>query len=606
LIDPFFLKKRNLMNQSDVASKIKNIVVLMLENRSFDHMLGTLPGVNGVLDENGALNADLGNHLVSNDLSSTFYPVTTGAIFVTPENERSGPEKVYGGPAHSFPAATEQLLGTTAAMQNQGGATTSAAPATNCGFVQSYESTLIQAMGSANLLAEQKAGTDPIGEVMQVFTAEQLPAIHALAQEFCVCDQWYSEVPGPTEPNRLFMHAATSTGLTYNPWILDRLTVPTIYDRLTAAGKDWAMFVSDISDADSFANLAQLPQSRQTYTQFFDAVGAGTLPFYSFLCPRYTDSASDALFPIANSQHAPDDVRYGDQLIAQVYNALRAGPGWNETLFVILYDEHGGYYDHVVPPAVAAPDTFVSPNDFMWQLARQNKKNAYLVAPDYQFDFTRLGFRVPAVLVSPWIPKGTIAKDAYRHTSVLKLISELINSAPLTNRDATATSPASLLSLNAARTDCLESVTGAVVGATAAIDKEIQAARLAASPTPKQIEVGLRGTANLPGHPDSGREVERTFSTRLQLSDYVNQRIEHSEMAIHHVAAGCKSVVAKNSEGRWNWKIVDSAGVTLAVSPVNFASQAEAELALNRASFVSQAINRSPTRHAITGTALTD
>ena len=90
---------------------------------------------------------------------------------------------------------------------------------------------------------------------MEVFTADQLPAIHTLAAEFCVCDHWHSEVPGPTEPNRLFMHAATATGLTYNPWQYDTLNVPTIYERIETAGRDWAMYGFDLFDSTNFDGI---------------------------------------------------------------------------------------------------------------------------------------------------------------------------------------------------------------------------------------------------------------------------------------------------------------------------------------------------------------
>src|SRR5205814_153210 len=122
-------------------------------------------------------------------------------------------------------------------------------------------------------------------EVMQVFTNDQLPAIHALAKAFCVCDRWFSELPGPTEPNRLFMHAGTSTGLTYNPWALDIIGAPTIYDRLTLKSKTWGFYAFDLTDATDFSTLRNQPGANLSFDKFFTDAQSGGLPFLSFLCP---------------------------------------------------------------------------------------------------------------------------------------------------------------------------------------------------------------------------------------------------------------------------------------------------------------------------------
>ena len=305
--------------------QIDHIVVLMLENRSFDHMLGTLPGVEGVLDASGKVRPDLVNYADPADPTSTAYRPKVGGTFFTPTNQQTNSGE-YGGPSHSFPSASTQRFGsdtdssgTTSPYYGASGATFPAGQPV--GFVKSFIDELTRdfaknhtTLADQQAQAQQSGGEDPVQEIMEVFTADQLPAIHTLAQEFCVCDHWYSEVPGPTEPNRLFTHAATSTGLTYNPWRSDMLGVPTIYDRITAAGRDWAMYGFDLFDSANFSAIETADQGKQTWADFTAAAQAGKLPFYSFLCPRYSDTTEGQ----ANSQHAPHDVRYGDQLIADV------------------------------------------------------------------------------------------------------------------------------------------------------------------------------------------------------------------------------------------------------------------------------------------------
>jgi phospholipase C len=551
---------------SQVAKKVKYIVVLMLENRSFDHMLGALPGVEGVLDAHGNVRGDLFNLTDPAQPSSTKYAPQLGAIFVTPPDQLTGDHQQYGGPAHTFPAAAEQLFGVQTVINNgaqttpfHGGAAATT-PTANSGFVKSFIAEL----------KKTSAGAAPanVAEVMQIFTPEQLPAIHTLAKTYCVCDLWFSEIPGPTEPNRLFAHAATSTGLTYNPWDHDPIAAPTIYDRIGAAGKDWAFYRYDITDASSFKALAPKPQSRRQFAQFLTDAKNGTLPFYSFLCPRYSNAPEGR----ASSQHAPDDVRFGDKLIADVYAALRNGKDWESTLLIITYDEHGGYFDHVPPPAVEPPDDAVSPNPYMLSQHGFNKGN-------YVFDFTRLGFRVPAVLVSPWIKAGTIDKTEYRHTSILRFIGDLLGTPPLTKRDQTAKSFAAVLALAAPRTDCPLTVP------SAALPEENMAAIMAAAPTAKQKESVLRQTANLPGSPRLRSDQLPPIATNAELHQYCLQRLQRADWAWSGNYKQASLQISQDAQG-WNWRLVDSSGVTLASAPQAYADRAAVEQALERVRFL--------------------
>ncbi|MCA9696733.1 MAG: DUF1508 domain-containing protein [Myxococcales bacterium] len=556
---------------------IEHIVVLMLENRSFDHMLGTVPGVDGVLDGKGKPRKDLVNYTDPSNPKSKAYRPTLGANFFTPlDQETSGGR--YGGPSHSYPSASQQRFGSKTDQSGKtapyyGPVATSSPADQPVGFVSSFIGELEQALGTKGLAAQQAAakksgGVDPVQEVMEVFTADQLPAIHTLATEFCTCDRWFSEVPGPTEPNRLFMHAATSTGLTYNPWNQDVLDTPTIYERLEAAGKDWAMYGFDLFDSTNYQSLRDKPQGKLPFEQFLADAAAGKLPFYTFLCPRYADAPAGQ----ANSQHAPHDVRFGDALIAQVYAAVRASPAWPKTLLIITHDEHGGYYDHVLPPAVEAPDASVSPNAFMENEAARYHKT-YLTEAEYVFRFDYLGFRVPALLVSPLIPKGSVAHTAYRHTSVLRFIADLIGSAPLTKRDANAASFAAELSLSSPRTDCPQTVP------SPALPKTATKALLSQPPSAKQDEWTRRYTTHLQGHPDTGTPTRREFPTRRDLYDYIAERNRHDDW--YRAGERGRFEIYRDKDKHWRWRLRDGKDI-IAMSSDTYSSEAAAREAFSR------------------------
>ena len=187
--------------------------------------------------------------------------------------------------------------------------------------------------------------------------AGPVPVLSTLAAEFCICDNWYSEVPGPTEPNRLFVHGATSQGFVHN---VSYSTVPgykfsnkTVCGRMQDAGHTWGFYHYNLSDDAQYTELSAEPQNSKSYEEeFAKDTAAGTLPNYSFICPDYSTPAS--------SQHAPHDVRYGEFLMADTYEALRANEEvWNKTLLIILYDEHGGFFDHVYPSWVTEVFRFV-------------------------------------------------------------------------------------------------------------------------------------------------------------------------------------------------------------------------------------------------------
>ena len=376
---------------------IEHIVVLMLENRSFDHMLGFLKAVDARIDG-----------LTGTESNPSGPGPSATPVAVKDDAQYKGQLNI--DPGHDQPDVGLELYGSTQYDFSQ--------PPTNSGFVVDYT----QRNNGDNL-----AGS----EIMSCFSPKKLPVLASLAQEFCVCDRWFSSIPGPTWPNRFFAHAATSNGFVDNKF--RTYSIDTIYHRLEEAGLSWGIYYHDIPQSLAISTLwGDIFKAKIHRIQtFFDDARNDNLPRYSFIEPRYFEFFFTKK---ANDEHPPHDVLMGETLISDVYNALRASPSWEKTLLVILYDEHGGIYDHVPPEKTVNPDG----------------KNSQ--SPS--FDFTRLGVRVPAVLVSPLIPRGSVDHTLYDHTSLLATVRKRFNlAAPLTNRDAGANTFDSNLSLTTARTD---------------------------------------------------------------------------------------------------------------------------------------------------------
>jgi phospholipase C/subtilisin family serine protease len=386
---------------------IQHVVVLMLENRSFDHILGLFPNVDGVLTQSFT---NLFNPAARPSASNAGFSTGPGATFTTVGKN---------GPSHSLDGTSIQIFGNKAAT----------GPAQNNGFVLDYESALRQ---------DRVTSTPAIlGTIMKSFEIGELPAIHALAQEFAICDRWFSEVPGPTMPNRCYIHAATSTGFAHNNF-KHRFGVPTIYNRLQDKGKTWSVYFTDDNDVAQYDQVNSQEENFHDFSQFDRDARAGALPNYTFIMPQFNSGKDGSP---QNSMHAPSDMRPGDSLVADVYEALRANEdSWNSTLFILTFDEHGGFFDHVIPPEAVSPDEINSP-------APDDEADFKL--PD--FDFKRLGLRVPTILASPFIAKGTVISDRLQHTSVLATLHELWGTEPLTHRDAAAASFLSHLQQTARR-----------------------------------------------------------------------------------------------------------------------------------------------------------
>ncbi len=397
-------------------SSISNIVVLMLENRSFDHMLGLLYAANGnVSPTTGQPFEGLTGQESNSGTDGS--PVQVFTIVPTDSNAYFMPG---ADPGEGYSATNSQLFASTTAPTPP--------VATNSGFVTDFSYTLgWEANDSGYTILPGTTANN----IMGVFPPTMLPILSGLASGFAVCDYWFGSVPTETLPNRAFVSAGTSQGHMNDK--TKKYTCPSIFGLLSENNVTWSIYGYDeppLTRLD-FTDTTEADDSHfGQFTDFQTAAANGTLPAYTFLEPSWDASG--------NSQHPNYNVALGEQLIHDVYYALFNGPNWNQTLLIITYDEHGGCYDHVPPPSGAVPpDSSVG---------------------DYGFDFTRFGPRVPTVLVSPLIPAGTVFRVPQGtmpldHTSILKTIEVRWNLPALTARDAAATDVGNVLTLATARTD---------------------------------------------------------------------------------------------------------------------------------------------------------
>jgi phospholipase C len=259
---------------------------------------------------------------------------------------------------------------------------------------------------------------------MHYFPPAQVPVLSELARSFAVCDQWHASAPCQTWPNRFFLHTGTANGYPNNSPTHFPYQMPTIFNALSDAGVEWKIYYNDFPQSLTLSKLWPHLHRFQCYEDFKRHAKEGKLPAYTFIEPRFF---TDLGFP--KDQHPPHDVTFGEQLIADVYNHVRTSPCWEKSLLVIIYDEHGGNYDHAPPPLAVPPD-----ND-----------------SGGPFAFDRYGVRVPAVLVSPYIKPGTILRSApgglphhgppypFDHASVIATLRKRFGIIkPLTLRDAVA------------------------------------------------------------------------------------------------------------------------------------------------------------------------
>ena len=428
---------------TDLLPQVKHVVVLMMENHSFDNYLG-------------ALGRGEGFRLGDDGLPDAENPDSAGTA-VRAFHAGSTVQQQAGAPGQSWSATHAQWGG---GKMN--------------GFVTSTEQVAPGADKSA---------------AMGYWTAADLPFYHGLARTFPLADHWFSSCLGPTFPNRRFLLAGTANGLMDDLPVdlLDRPKAGTIMDMLTRHGISWVNYRPAGPDQSEFRRYVRYRRRRvlhhlahfgrpftratgvfkrdlqfttaiyplgmasymahvRSTERFFADADSGNLPSFCVVDPDFRTF----------SEENPQDIRKGESFAAEVVNRVMHGPAWADTLLIWLYDEHGGYYDHVAPPSAVPPDDVkgrsrVADPSLLRGLLKVlfpgYVRNAeQLVAGPDTYD--TYGFRVPAVLVSPYARPDFVCTDVLDHTSVLRLVEEKWNLPPLTARDAAATSPLSALDLD--------------------------------------------------------------------------------------------------------------------------------------------------------------
>lgn len=511
------------MSSNSAVGNIKHVIVMMFENRSFDHILGAMPGADGVLD---------------GDFYNTWHPTQepgddnpkTSPIVIVPNSNPHPPIRTEGELivhdfTHDFGDGMLRDLfgpGTTGLIagepQNNPAVTY---PSTNSGFlstIQSFSPTQV-----------------PNGPgVMTYFDWGSMEIFHQLAQSFLVCDAWHCDMPGHTAPNRAFMHCATTgdMGIDDNDAISPMVNRLTIFERIQDTGATWKMYWPGSNCDTNWLNLQVYSQqydpsdptqynvTHVPIANFFTDVENGTLPFYSFIM-CWNAGKTDT------SMHPASQVEPAETMLACIYNVLRESSYWTNTLLIVNFDENGGMYDHrgvpqTAPPVDGAPVS-------KWYSQNTNTT--------YSFDFGALGVRIPVLLISPWLNAG-ICSTQYQNTSILRFLQDMLpNANPdtpyfLTQRDFLAPSIAPVFDYGQfgtqqARTDCPSRIAG-YGGADACQEYRSyitpDAASLAAPPAPHIDRVTRAYLSPLPGHPDSGKPVTREFPTIGEMLAYAEER----------------------------------------------------------------------------------
>ncbi len=340
-------------------SGLDHIVVLLMENRSFDHFLGWVPGADGVQ-------------------AGLRYPDDTGALHRTHHlHEWQGCG--FNDPDHSYDGGRVQFDG-------------------------------------GRLDGFRRGDNDDYA--LGYYKRRDLATMSQLVRHFTVCDRWFASILGPTFPNRIYTHSASTDRIsnTYDP-----IDLPSIWDRLAAAGIPANYYYSDLPVLALYRDQKYAPISKTIDTFFTDAE-AGRLPAYSYVDPSFIGEDEGS----SNDDHPHADIRRGQNLIARVVKALTESPQWRNTALIVTYDEWGGFFDHVRPPRF--------PDDV-------NRPGGDKDHPDH----AQAGFRVPAFIVSPFAPKGRVAHTTFEHSAILKLVEWRFGLKPLTKRDRASNNLAHVL-----------------------------------------------------------------------------------------------------------------------------------------------------------------
>ncbi len=419
-----------------------HLVVIMFENRSFDNLLGHLYRPGEVPDGQTFDGVAAGSHSNSSPagpVAAHVYTGSTDRIFRSPTPD----------PGEEYPHVNTQLFGTVdppgnAALDFKQMAAPFNAPAAGTaakmdGFVTDYINHFGVTQGRPPTPEEYEV-------VMGGFSPDMLPVTSTLARNFAVYDAWFSAVPSQTFCNRAFFNASTSSGFVTNDggpegylkW--ERNLAPTIFNRLEEAGIPWKVYF-DESQVVSLTGFINLPALRPYWKtrffgmkQFHEDAAAGKLPAYAFIEPRLIFDHNDMHPPVASYEidvadgspiliGAVDDVRAGEKLLHEVYESIRTSASPNgsnamNTMLLVTFDEHGGTFDHVPPPAALPPGP--------------------LADPEMGFAFDRLGVRVPAIAISAWTRAGTVIHDEMHHAAAIATLCNRHDLKPLTARDENA------------------------------------------------------------------------------------------------------------------------------------------------------------------------
>jgi phospholipase C len=328
---------------------IEHIVVVMMENRSYDHVLGAraLVGLGG-----DGLTASMSNRGQRGD-DIPVYEALVGNLCIP-------------DPPHSWSAAHSSF-----------------ADGANSGFASAY----------------QAAHHDPaLRDAMQYLTRRHVPVTWALADAYTVCDRYFCSVMGPTWPNRMYWHAASSNGTMVNEIPAGGFTWPSIYHRLGDRGIDWRYYYVTLPVLALITNLDKTGHLF-LYEQFLRHAAVGDLAPVTYIDPGFN----------VNDDHPPIHPAYGQQFLASIYLALASSAKWDRTLLVITYDENGGFFDHVPPP----------------------------VTVDDLPSFGQMGFRVPTLVIGPYVRQG-VSSTVRDHCSVLAHIERHFDLEPLNQRTVAA------------------------------------------------------------------------------------------------------------------------------------------------------------------------
>lgn len=421
------------------ALNVKKLFVLMLENRSYDNVFGW-SDLRGWTPDGMPTQADglLGKPPFSNTgAKGAGYAVAQGAPF-----------RLSFDPGHEFSDALVQL---TSPSESRAFAT--CVRDDSAGLTNGVYPACAPSANDLGFARDMEAHGYDVASALRCFTPDQLPVLNFLAQQFAVCDRWFSSVPGPTWPNRFFALAGTSWGLDHSPSELGSIEASLFDGAKYGNGRDdslltrlapeqWLVAHGDIPQAWALKGVDAHPARFVEHEDFFSALASGKLDAnFVFIEPHYDPVGN---FENGESMHPCGDVRRGEALVERVYNAILASPYWEQSVLLIVFDEHGGFFDHVIPdPAHVAGMPTLNP-----------------VAPTglskRGFRFDRFGFRVPAVVVSPYIKQATIDHTFYDHASIAKTLARILppaGNAPLldTPRFAGARDFSALLTLSTPR-----------------------------------------------------------------------------------------------------------------------------------------------------------